>query len=174
MSREPLLSIALSSSVVLAFGLFWWVGRYAESFFAGRFRSRFPEKTLGYTADQLAELVKSDLGTKYVYPILFPLDLIVMVALAGSMSAASWHWINQTYPAAAWLALFIPGVYLLSDLIEDCLLARLLLRGNPAEVAASVSILKTFTAIKLVSIVCAIALTLTAFVAWIFRAWLGS
>ncbi len=68
---------------------------------------------------------------KYVFPILFPLDLVVMLALAGAMGAASSHWLAQIYPSAAWLGLVVPAVYLLSDLIEDCLLAWLLLRGDP-------------------------------------------
>ncbi|WGS20541.1 MULTISPECIES: hypothetical protein [unclassified Bradyrhizobium] len=56
---------------------------------------------------------------KYICPILFPLDLIVMLALAGSMGAASAHWIKQLDPSVEWLGLLLPAVYLLSDLIED-------------------------------------------------------
>ncbi|MEN3350050.1 MAG: hypothetical protein V7632_3685 [Bradyrhizobium sp.] len=169
MSHETIVTVILAALVVVAFGLFWWVGQYSERVFAKRFRSRFPEKTLSYTAADLGALVTSDLRMKYVCPILFPLDLIVMLALAGAMGAASSHWISQLYPQVAWLGLLVPAVYLLSDLIEDCLLAWLLLRGDPKEAAQSVPKLKAITTIKLVSISAAIALTLISFVGWIFR-----
>ncbi|MCC8941730.1 hypothetical protein H8A99_36220 [Bradyrhizobium sp. Arg68] len=169
MSHETIVTVILAALVVIAFGLFWWVGKYSERVFAKRFRSRFPEKTLSYTAGQLGELVTSDLRMKYVFPILFPLDLIVMLALAGAMGAASSHWISQIYPSFAWLGLLVPAVYLLSDLIEDCLLAWLLLRGDPNEAARSVPKLKAITTIKLVSISAAIALTLISLVGWLFR-----
>ncbi|QOZ37592.1 hypothetical protein XH92_03105 [Bradyrhizobium sp. CCBAU 53421] len=155
--------------MVIAFGLFWWVGRYSDRAFASKFPTRFPEKTLSYSGDQLGKLVQSDLRMKYVFPILFPFDLIVMLALAGAMGAASSYWLNQTYPAAAWLGLVVPAVYLLGDLIEDCLLAWLLLRGDPHAAARSISMLKAITTIKLVSVCASIALTLVAFAAWLFN-----
>ncbi|QPF84707.1 hypothetical protein IC762_34830 [Bradyrhizobium genosp. L] len=164
----------LAVLVLLAFGLFWSVGKYADRVFATRFRTRFPEKTLSYTSEQLAALVRSDLRMKYVFPILFPFDLVVMLALAGAMGAASSHWINQLHPPAAWLGLFVPGVYLLSDLTEDCLLAWLLLRGDPQAAAQTVSIMKAITAIKLASFMAAIALTVTSLAGWLLlRGWLG-
>ncbi|MGF6310538.1 hypothetical protein ABIB82_004709 [Bradyrhizobium sp. i1.8.4] len=169
MSHQALVTIILAGPVVIAFGLFWWVGSYSDHVFANRFRTRFPEKTLGYTGEQLGQLVQSDLRMKYVFPILFPLDLIVMLALAGAMGAASSHWLDQIYPSAAWLGLVVPAVYLLSDLIEDCLLAWLLLRGDPQAAARSVSVLKAITTIKLVSIFASIVLTLVAFAGWLVR-----
>jgi len=107
MSHEAIVTVILASLVVIAFGLFWWLGSYSDRIFAKRFRTRFPEKSLSYTAGQLGELVQSDLRIKYVFPILFPLDFIVMLALAGSMGAASSHWINQLHPPAAWLGLVV-------------------------------------------------------------------
>ncbi|MGY3441965.1 MULTISPECIES: hypothetical protein [unclassified Bradyrhizobium] len=170
MSHQALVTVILAGLVVIAFGLFWWVGRYSDRVFANRFPTRFPEKTLSYTGGQLGTLVQSNLRMKYVFPILFPLDLIVMLALAGAMGAASSHWLNQIHPSAAWLGLVVPAVYLLSDLIEDCLLAWLLLHGNPHAAARSVSVLKAITTIKLVSVTASIALTLIAFVGWLFHA----
>ncbi|MGY4474732.1 hypothetical protein [Bradyrhizobium sp. USDA 3364] len=169
MSHQALVTIILAGLVVGAFGLFWWVGRYSDRVFANKFRTRFPEKTLSYSGGQLGELAQSDLRMKYVFPILFPLDLVVMLVLAGAMGAASSHWLNQIYPSAAWLGLVVPAVYLLSDLIEDCLLGWLLLRGDPLAAARSVSILKAITTIKLVSISASIALTLLAFVGWLLH-----
>ena len=169
MSHQALVTIILAGLVMGAFGLFWWVGSYSDRVFANRFSTRFPEKTLSYSGDQLGALVQSDLRMKYVFPILFPFDLIVMLALAGAMGAASSHWLTQIYPSAAWLGLVVPAVYLLSDLIEDCLLAWLLLRGDPDAAARSVSALKAITTIKLVSFAASIALMLAAFVGWLFH-----
>jgi len=77
--------------------------------------------------------------------------------------------LKQFYPVAAPLGLVVPAVYLLSDLIEDCLLAWLLLRGDRHEAARSVSVLKAITTIKFASIFASIALTLIAFVGWLFH-----
>jgi len=47
MERGTWISIGLVVSVVVAFGMCWLVGNYAESRFKGSgFESRFPEKTL--------------------------------------------------------------------------------------------------------------------------------
>ena len=169
MSHQALVTVILAGLVLCAFGLFWWVGSYSDRVFAKKFRTRFPEKTLNYTGDQLGALVQSDLRMRYVFPILFPLDLVVMLALAGAMGAASSHWLTQIYPSAAWLGLVVPAVYLLSDLIEDCLLAWLLLHGDPLAAARSVSVLKAITTIKLVSVSASIALTLIAFAGWLLH-----
>jgi hypothetical protein len=174
MSHDARVTVILAGLVVIAFGIFWGVGKYADRVFAKRFATRFPEKTLSYTADELGKLVASDLRMKYVFPILFPLDLFVMLALSLSMGAASSHWINRVHPPAAWLGLLVPGVYLLSDLIEDCLLGWLLLRGDPNEAARTVPMLKAITTIKFVSFAAAIALTLISFGGWIFCARQGA
>ena len=160
-------SIVFVSLIALAFGLFFWVGHYAESTFtAANFRPRFPEKELSYSADELKALVGSSIRNDYISPILFPLDLLVMLSLSGTKGAASWYWIRQVRPTAARLALILPAVYLLSDLIEDSLLASLLRQGDPEKAAAAMAVLKIVTAIKFASITGTIAQTV--FAAWLF------
>jgi hypothetical protein len=89
MARNIWISTGLVMSVMAAFGLFWLVGNYAEARFTeSSFKSRFPEKTFRYDADKLRRLASSDVRKIYVVPLLFPLDLLVMLALAGSMGAA--------------------------------------------------------------------------------------
>lgn len=168
MDRGTWISFGLVVSVVAAFGIFWLVGNYAKV----RFEGRFPEKTLSYDVDKFRRLAASDVRKAYVVPLLFPLDLIVMLALAGSMGAAIWFWLIQVSPACAMLAL-VPVVYLLSDLAEDCLLAWMLQPDN-AWPAAMIGVLKTLTAIKLVSVVASTALTVGAFILWVFRVRHGS
>jgi hypothetical protein len=164
------ITIVLAILIGLAFGLYEWVGSYAEPYFtAEKLTSRFPEKELSYSSDQLGELVTSNVRNSYVFPILFPLDLLVMLALSASMGAACWYWTRQVYPAAACLVLLVPIAYLVSDLGEDILLAWLLWRGDASIAAASTPILKIITTIKLATIVGSMALTAIAFVAWLVR-----
>ncbi len=95
MGRGTLISIGLVVSVVAAFGMFWQVGNYAKGRFEGSgFEPRFPEKTLSYDVDKFRRLTASDVRKAYVVPLLFPLDLIVMLALAGTMGAAIWYWLG--------------------------------------------------------------------------------
>lgn len=174
MDRGTWISIVLASSVVLALGPFWLVGNYAGGRFAGSsFEPRFPEKTLFYSVDEFRRLADSDVRKVYVVPVLFPLDLIVMLALSGSMGAAIWYWLGQASPAWAALAVLVPLTYFLSDLAEDCLLAWLL-QPDHARPATMIGVLKTLTAIKLLSFAASMALTVCAFGLWLFRVRQGS
>ena len=170
MDRDTWISIGLVASIVAAFGLYWLVGEYAADPFAdNNFVSRFPEKSLDYSVKTLQELAaKPDLREFYVFPLLFPLDLFVMLALAASMGAAIWFWLGRSMSAWVRIALLVPLVYLLSDLIEDCFLAWLLQRQDA--IPAMTWVLKALTAIKLVSVIAAAALTVAAFLLWLRRA----
>lgn len=168
MVRSYGISMGLVVAVIAAFGLFWLVGNYAEARFAGSsFKSRFPEKTFRYDADKLRTLASSSMREIYIVPLLFPLDLMVMLALAGSMGVATWYWFGQASPAWTWLAL-IPLIYLISDLAEDCLLAWMLQPPN-AWPDAMIGVLKTLTAIKLVSILASMIVTAIALLLWLYR-----
>jgi hypothetical protein len=173
MARNIWISTGLVMSVMAAFGLFWLVGNYAEARFTeSSFKSRFPEKTFRYDADKLRRLASSDVRKIYVVPLLFPLDLLVMLALAGSMGAAIWYWLGQTSPAWAMLAL-IPLIYLVSDLAEDCLLAWML-QPDSAWPDAMIGVLKTLTAVKLASVIASTVVTAGAFLLWLYRARSGN
>jgi len=168
MVRSVGISIGLLLAVIAAFGLFWLVGNYAEARFAeSSFKSRFPEKTFRYDADKLRSLASSSMRKTYIVPVLFPLDLIVMLALAGSMGVAIWYWLGQASPAWTWLAL-IPLIYLISDLAEDCLLAWMLQPPN-AWPDAMIGVLKALTAIKLASILASVVVTASALLLWLYR-----
>lgn len=160
--------MGLVVAVIAAFGLFWQVSNYSEARFAGSsFKSRFPEKTFRYDADKLRALASSGMRKIYIVPLLFPLDLMVMLALAGSMGVAIWYWFGQASPAWTWLAL-IPLIYLISDLAEDCLLAWML-QPPTAWPDAMIGVLKTLTAIKLVSILASVIVTAIALLLWLYR-----
>jgi hypothetical protein len=168
MRRNTLVSIALLAFVIVSIALFLWVGDYAARYFKGPgIDSRFPEKTLGYAAEDLRKLVTSSVAGSYASPILFPLDFIVMLALSISMGAASRFWISAPYPGLARYALVLPGIYLLADLIEDSLLIWLLRRGDADTAASMLLLLKSITTIKLVSVTGCFVQTPLAFVMWL-------
>jgi hypothetical protein len=169
MSRDVRISATLACCVIGAFVLFFWANHVAEDVFKNAFPSRFPEKGLLYPAKMLHDLVISDIRTRYTVPILFPLDLAVMLTLSASMAAASWYWLRQSHPRAARFALWFSGLYLASDLIEDCLLTFLLAAGDPDRAVAMIWALKTITAVKLATITAAIAMVLFAFAGWLRR-----
>lgn len=171
MDRGTWISIALAVSVAAAFGLFSLVGNYADGIFRNScLESRFPEKTLGYDAEKFRKLTVSEVRQAYVVPLLFPLDLIVMLALAGTMGAAIWYWFGQISPAWAMLAL-VPLIYFVSDLAEDGLLAWMLQPG--AAWSATIGILKTLTVIKFVSVIASMILTVVGFLLWLYSALSG-
>lgn len=169
MNRETRISIALVVFVGLSLGLLSWVGSCAEGVFGGPSHSRFPEKTLFYSVDMLRDLVTSKIRMQYAFPILFPFDLAVMLSLSASTAAASWYWLHQQYPKAARIALWASGLYLASDLIEDCLLAWLLLAANPDLAASMICVLKVVTFAKFATITCALLMTAIALVTWLRR-----
>jgi hypothetical protein len=172
MDRDTWISTGLVVSVVAAFALFWLVGKYAEGRFEGSgLESRFPEKTLAYDDDKFRRLTTSDVRKAYVVPLLFPLDLIVMLALAGSMSAAIWYWLGQVSPAWTMFAL-IPLIYLVSDLAEDCLLAWMLQPDTPWP--EMIAVLKTLTTIKFASVIASTVVTAVAFLLWLYHALSGN
>lgn len=169
MSRDSLISIGLGVSVLAAFFIFWLVGTYAEAEFGkSAFGSRFPETTLCYGVDRVRDLAASDVRKVYIVPLLFPLDLFVMMVLAGSMGAAIWYWLHLASPAWTMLAL-IPLIYLVFDLAEDCLLAWMLQHGA-AWADWVVLALKTLTAIKFLSVGASMVVTVGAFLLLFCRA----
>jgi hypothetical protein len=100
---------------------------------------RFLEVTPDYTAD--------------VYPVLFPLDLLFLAALAGLFAVASiataqaLHWDRDW----VWILAVFPVLYAACDLIENVVLARLLL--SPAGVTdRSVAVAQALTGLKLAAV----------------------
>lgn len=149
--------------IAATWAMFIAVGLFARPRFAGEQVSpRFPERQK-YQWTELRDLAvaKPDLARFYVWPVLFPLDLIVMLALAGSMGLASFVWLKAA-GGWAWTAALLPAGYFLTDLVEDCLLATTL--RNPARITeASVRRLKIFTKLKFWTIGLAIAQTIGVF-----------
>jgi hypothetical protein len=92
---------------------------------------RFLEVTPDYTAEGLRHWI-SNSGTqlhRYVYPVLFPLDILFLMALAGFFAVASIATAQalQWGRNSLWIFAIFPVLYAACDFIENVMLARLLL-----------------------------------------------
>jgi hypothetical protein len=112
---------------------------------------RFLERREPYTAETLKTWVTGnpEYAKRYAFPVLFPLDLLFMIFLGaflgvGSVSSAeSLEWLKRM----AWLFAILPALYVAVDLIEDVLLARLVL--SPENInESSVALAKAMTTAK--------------------------
>ena len=129
---------------------------------------RFLEVTPDYTADGLRTWVSTYpvQAHRYVYPILFPLDLLFLAALAGLFAIASiataraLHWDGDL----VWILAILPVLYAAGDLIENAWLARLLLSPR-AVTDRSVAIAQTLTKFKFAAVAVA-ALQLLLLLLW--------
>ena len=116
---------------------------------------RFLEVTPDYTADGLRDWVSDDpvQAHRYVYPVLFPLDLLFLAVLAGLFAVASiataqaLHWDRDW----VWILAVFPILYVACDFIENVVLARLLL--SPAGVTdRSVAVAQALTGLKFAAV----------------------
>lgn len=148
-----LANITVVVGLLVASVVFRRVGNYAES----RGVERMPERKLSYGVKDLSEIACA--SREYVVPILFPLDLIVMILIAASLGWAAVQW----GPHAIFLHgrttvefLIFPLAYLATDLAEDSFLA-LLLTHRPCIATPTVLMLKTLTALKFAALSLAVA-----------------
>jgi hypothetical protein len=160
-------TIYLLLFIAVAWVVFFLVGDYAERRFdSERSRSRFPERS-PYEWTELRDLAmaKPHLAAFYVCPVLFPLDLIVMLLLAGSMALASGCWLRAIGGNPSW-AYLLPAFYFAADFVEDSLRAALL--RHPARITEiSVRRLKGITKLKMAGIVLTIVQTIGVFLVYI-------
>ena len=134
-------------------GLFFIINSVADGYGAD-VGKRFLERGADYTVKSLQDWVNSDANASsahhYAMPVLFPLDLMFMFALGaflacGSITCAQSITLLRN---VTWLFAILPGLYVATDLLEDCLLARLLLA--PANITdGAVALAKTVTAVKI-------------------------
>jgi hypothetical protein len=172
---------------VVAHALFFWViPRIAK---ANGVNERYFERRLTYSplqkgtdADRqhaasgelppLREFARfrSETAAKYVSPVLFPLDVIMMVFLAAFLAVGSVT-LAPYVPWAAnrtWLLVTVPILYLVFDLAEDSLLAWLL--KNPDAISPGpVWLLKFLTLSKFASLFAGYGLLVAVAIAALFR-----
>ncbi|HZR86221.1 MAG TPA: pentapeptide repeat-containing protein [Bradyrhizobium sp.] len=132
------------------------------------FPSRFPERSLSYSKEFFLAFTREHPGEAKFYraPVLFPLDLIVMVLLAAALATASWHWLAAAGFRSPRLALILPLIYLAADFGEDVWLATQLRASEVTDDA--ITLLKQLTALKLGAIYAAMAQTILALVLYLW------
>jgi hypothetical protein len=143
-------------------GLSFTIGFVATGY-GPRVADRFLERSTDYRADELRDWVRAHPAAArgYAFPVLFPLDLFFMVFLGGFLaygSVASGEALDFEI-RFIWLCPVLPVLYIAADLIEDVLLARLLL--SPDSITdRSVGMTKAATRAKFATSILAIAQTI--------------
>jgi hypothetical protein len=113
---------------------------------------RFLEKGAPYDARSLRAWIAQhpEAARGYAFPILFPLDLVFLCSLTGFAAAASMALAPEraVLGGLGWLFLVIPLTYGVTDLIEDVLLATMLV--SPSSITdARVTVTQRITRVKI-------------------------
>jgi hypothetical protein len=121
-------SLFLVLATMLSWGLFWSVGNLAESNFSSRgIQSRFPERDISYSLEQLSMLETTrDLAEFYVAPFVISPGSGRDDCACGIDRRRVDYWLGNTGKILPWIALILPAAYLVSDLLEDIMLAWIL------------------------------------------------
>jgi hypothetical protein len=109
---------------------------------------------------------------QYAWPVLFPYDLVFMFSLGGFLACGSVTCAQSIalLRKLAWVFAILPTAYVAADLLEDSLLARLLL--NPDNITqGTVAWVQKVTAVKLVTVLGAMGQTAALALASLFPAW---
>lgn len=107
---------------------------------------------LTYTRATVQNLVRDHSAdvAKYIYPGLFPLDLLYLVCLGGAIAMLSLGLgATPDNPGQASMLLVLPVAYMVADLIENLLLAWLLTSAPEAIHDGNVTLVQSMTALKL-------------------------
>jgi hypothetical protein len=108
-----------------------------------------------YTAQEVEGFIQTGGGraAAVVFPILFPIDLILLISLGGFIALCS---IGLAGPAGVppqllWTLLVAPVIYVAADFSENLLVTRMLTSGTPVD-ATLVSVAHACTFIKILSL----------------------
>jgi hypothetical protein len=120
------------------------------------------------TAAKLEKWIKDDpnAARDYVFPVLFPIDLLFLVFLGATLAMISAMAAGSigSLSGIMWLFVLVPALYVAADLAEDTLLAVML--TFPTTISETVyGIVQVLTTVKIVSVLFALAQTAILFVA---------
>ncbi len=152
--------LAVIAALAAAGVIFWCVGRYATAWDIDRSVERQIFYRIGDTL--------TDPSGKYVWPVLVPLDLVVMLSLSGALAWASVTWGPPGLGGSAGYYLILPLAYLAFDLAEDSLLVMLIKGWMPVAAATNV-LLRGLTAGKMAAVILAVIQTVIAGAAALLR-----
>jgi hypothetical protein len=106
----------------------------------------------------------------YIFPGLFPLDLLYLACLGGTIALLSLGFANPAAPDRLWLLLIVPAGYMVADLTENLALARMLSSAPDAVTSATVTLTQALTIIKLGLVIAGFVQVICLFVSWLVRA----
>jgi hypothetical protein len=106
---------------------------------------------------------------KYIFPGLFPLDLVYLFCLGGTIALLSLGFADTGAPVRPWLVLILPVGYMIADLTENLALARMLSSAPEAVTSATVTLVQSLTIIKLGLVIAGTVQVLYLFVCWLVR-----
>jgi hypothetical protein len=136
------------------------------SHYGPRVAARFLERGIGYSPDKFHRWATRNrrLAMGYAFPVLFPLDLVFLLCLGGFLATTSSTLLEHGgQPGLAKASLFLPMAYIVTDFLEDALLAWILLA--PRWIKVLVTPAKVLTGIKMLT--CFLAMVQTAVIsAW--------
>ena len=107
---------------------------------------------LTYSVAQVQDLIRTypAEAARYVYPGLFPLDLMLLTCLGATIALFSIGLgATADAPAGLWMLLILPVAYMLADLSENFLLAWLLTSQPDAIHNGQVTLTQSMTLLKL-------------------------
>jgi hypothetical protein len=143
-------------------GLFFAIGIIAAQY-GPKVSSRFLERGEAYSeADPKAFVTAFPRDARgYVFPVLFPCDLLFMIFLGGFLGLASMEAAQSIEPLkrVIWPFAVGPTFYVAADLVEDTLLARLLLSAETIN-QNSIALVQNITKAKFVTCTYAILQTI--------------
>jgi len=158
-------AVWLIASYIIAHAIFFGVGKYAKSIGV----DRMPERSLSYSVDDLSAVASEARG--YIIPVLFPLDLIVMITLSLVLAMVAAYSGPYGFDVDRhWILLILPAAYLLFDLLEDGLLV-LLLSDQLSITARTTAALKGLTGLKLGAILLSELQAIGAMLMGAYRHW---
>lgn len=141
------------------------VGRYVAAHYL--VEDRWFERQ-SYDADGLKKWVQTDArrAARYAFPVLFPIDLLFMLALGAWLAVASKALAEgMGLPGMlVGLVVLVPALYVVVDLAEDALLAWLFVTPDAIS-AATVGVTRALTRIKMGTLILAGLQTLVLAVA---------
>lgn len=103
-----------------------------------------------YTPQTVRALISEhpEEATRYIFPGLFPLDLLFLICLGGTIAMFSLGFAEGGAPGKLWLVLLLPVGYMVADLAENVALARMLGGGTGGVTSGVVTLTQALTIVK--------------------------
>ena len=108
-------------------------------------------------------------AARYIVPGLFPIDLIFLICLGGTIALFSIGFADGGPNARIWLVLILPVGYMIADLAENLALARMLSGGPDGVTSATVTLVQALTIVKLGLWIAGTVQVIYLFIGWVMR-----